>query len=245
MPRYKAHIAYKGTDYSGWQRQANAMSVQEMIESKLSILCNQPISIVGCGRTDAGVHASNYIFHFDFETPFSFDVAHRLNRLLPDDIAIKNIQQTSETFHARYDAYSRTYTYYLIKNKSPFDTDLKTRLPRFDQLNTDLLHSSAALLLNYDEFFPFCKTNSDAESMTCHISESQWEISPDIYVYTITGNRFLRGMVRLIVGLSIRIALGEVKLAEMKAALDNQHRLAKSWSAPAHGLYLSSIRYPE
>lgn len=243
MPRYKFHIAYKGTNYSGWQRQPNAHTVQAEIESKLATIFQNETPIIGCGRTDTGVHASSYYFHTDIEDAVDFDMKHRMNRMLPNDIVVREVAESNNEFHARFDATARTYDYFITRNMSPFHTDIRTHLPSFAKLNIDTLREVAGLILDYDEFFPFCKSRHDSETMKCEMMKSQWNIEADQFIYTIQANRFLRGMVRLIVGISIRAALGEVAVSEIKQALDSQTRLEKSWSAPAQGLFLSEIIY--
>ncbi len=243
MPRFIAHIAYNGSRYAGWQRQPNAMTVQEAIENALSTVLQSTTTIIGCGRTDTGVHASHYVFHFDTEAPINFDLAHRLNRMLGMDIYIKKIVPAADTFHARFDARRRTYQYYLIKNKSPFYSEIKTQYPQFHKIDVTLLKKCAELIKSHTEFYPFCKSRTDAESMTCQVFESAWDISTDEYIYTITANRFLRGMVRLIVGMSLRVSIGEIPFEDVVEALENQTRLEKSYSAPANGLFLCAIEY--
>ena len=241
--RFFVEIAYNGTRHAGWQRQPNAMTIQEEIETKLSTVLNAKTSIVGCGRTDAGVHASQYFFHFEFDGTLPNELAHRLNRMLNTDIVIKKIFPVEPSKHARFDATARSYSYFLSKNKSPFKFELETRYSQFHLIDTTLLTQAADLIKTHTEFYPFCKSNSDAETMTCEIMESHWQILSDEYIYHIQANRFLRGMVRLIVGMSIRVAIGEIKLTEVEHALINQTRIEKSWSAPATGLFLSQVKY--
>lgn len=243
MPRYFAESAYRGTSYAGWQRQPNALSIQEVIEDKLSTIFNQPTTIVGCGRTDAGVHASQYYFHFDTSDETEDNLAHRLNRMLPRDIAVSNIEPVHPDAHARFDATSRAYGYYLVGSKSVFNFETRTYYPAFNKLDHNILDACAALIKSYDEFIPFCKTGSDAGTMKCSIMESYWTYEKDHYKYTIKANRFLRGMVRLVVGISLRAAIGEVPVSDIEYALKNQTRLTKSWSAPAEGLFLEAIEY--
>lgn len=244
MSRYFTEIAYKGTHYAGWQRQLNAMTIQEVIESKLSTILNCKTAIVGCGRTDAGVHASQYFFHFECDDDIPSNLTHRLNLMVGHDIAINRIYPVEPNLHARFDAIARSYNYFLTRHKSPFDYEIKTHYPYFNKIDIEKLNAAAHLISQYGEFLPFCKTNSDAETMKCTIMQSSWKVHHDEYIYTIKANRFLRGMVRLIVGMSIRVASGEIQLDDVKAALDNQTMLARSWSAPAQGLFLAEVVYP-
>lgn len=241
--RYKAIISYNGTRYAGWQRQPNAPSVQQEIEDKLSLVCQAPITIVGCGRTDAGVHAKNYVFHVDLPDTPTCDMKHRLNRMLTRDILVQQFDLASPSFHARFDARKRTYRYYLSGVASPFHFETQTYYPQFHRLDPNLLDEMASLIASHTEFFPFCKTNHDAETVQCQIFQSSWKIENEQAVYEIAANRFLRGMVRLIVGMSLRVAIGEVPLSDVAAALDKQVRLQKSYSAPAEGLFLEKIEY--
>lgn len=243
MRRYFAEIAYNGSRYSGWQRQPNAMTVQEEIESKLSTVLNQQTPIVGCGRTDAGVHASQYYFHFEIETELPDELSHRLNRMLSTDIVIKSIRPVDSDMHARFSAKERSYAYHLTRNKSPFAFELKTHYPQFHLLDKNQLDDCAKLILSQSEFFPFCKSNSDAETMTCQIMTSDWDFSNDEYIYHIKANRFLRGMVRLLVGMSMRVAIGEINIQSVEEAFRNQTRLEKPLSAPASGLFLTQVEY--
>lgn len=243
MMRYKAVISYNGTRYAGWQRQPNAPTVQQEIEDKLELLFRVPVPIVGCGRTDAGVHARHYVFHTDLPSVPNFDIEHRLNRMLPRDIQLHSMTSVADDFHARFDARARTYRYYLGAYESPFYFETQAFYPLFDRLDANLLRDMADLIQAHTEFYPFCKTNHDAETVICQVMQSEWKFSGETAVYTITANRFLRGMVRLIVGMSLRVAIGEVPIDEVRSALIDQRRLKKSYSAPAEGLFLEEIAY--
>ena len=243
MSRYFVEIAYKGTNFSGWQRQPNALTVQEVIEDKLSILLNQTTPILGCGRTDAGVHASHYIFHFETDQGLPDELPHRLDRMLGTDIVAKSMRLVPDDLHARFSATARAYKYHVTREQSPFTHELKTYYTQFDKIDKKLLDEMSRLIKAHTEFFPFCKSNSDAETMNCIIKNSRWEYRDGEYIYRIQANRFLRGMVRLIVGMSLRVSIGEVEIALVEEALVNQTRLAKSWSVPASGLFLSEVLY--
>ncbi len=244
--RYFAELSYKGTNYSGWQRQPNAISVQQIIEEALSTILRTRIVITGCGRTDAGVHASQYFIHFDFEGEMLDSLTKRLNKYLPADIAISRIFDVDEKAHTRFDANFRAYEYHVIFDKDPFMTDSAFYFPFGKQLDFKLMQEAASILLKYDSFFPFCKTNSDAKTMFCKIERSEWvwEKEGKHLVFHIAANRFLRGMVRLIVGMCLNVGIGKVKIEELIEAMDKQERLKKSYSVPPNGLFLSEIRYP-
>ena len=246
MLRFFAHIQYQGGQYAGWQRQPNANSVQAELEHALSTVLREDIGIMGCGRTDAGVHARDFYFHFD--TNFS-DPALQINRLngfLPKDISILGIHTVGKEAHARFDANYRAYEYHVSLKKDPFQSDLIWQVPsQGANIDREKLTQVAALIKKYDTFFPFCKTNHDAHTLECSIFESYWEDrGNDKMVYHIAANRFLRGMVRLIVGCSIRVATGKLSLVEIKKALEYQTRIHNAYSAPAQGLFLTKVEYP-
>lgn len=244
IQRYRVDCSYRGTNYAGWQAQPHASTVQGTIENAFSTLIQMPTAIVGCGRTDAGVHAQAFTFHVDLmRVPDR--LLDRLNRMLPPDIVLHRMEAVSADFHARFDARSRSYIYRITGAKSPFDIGLKTYWPTWSQLDLDKLHAVAELVQSYDSFYPFCKTRSDVQHMTCHITESVWSVDENNLQadYTISANRFLRGMVRLIVGISVRVAEGKVALDEIRYALDTQTRLSKSYSVPPEGLTLTNVMY--
>lgn len=247
MNRYFVKIAYNGADFSGWQNQKNAESIQGRIEFALTKLYQVNVPIVGCGRTDAGVHASQYYFHVDIPNDkISIEDLHfKLNNMLGSNIVIYNFHKVNNDAHARFDATSRSYVYNLGFQKNPFNFGLyyyydQSGIPDFKKLE-----EAAHLLLSYENFFPFCKTNSDVETYNCLLEESRWErLDRDNYRFHITANRFLRGMVRLIVGMCLKVSTGKIDLQDVKLAMENQVRLEKAWSVPPQGLFLSQIRYP-
>ena len=241
--RYAMELAYRGTNYAGWQRQPNALTVEETIDTALSTVLGQPTKIVGCGRTDAGVHASDYIAHFDYEGALPERLTGRLNRYLPADIAVRRLVQVPSDFHARFAATGREYVYRLSEHKDPLRPDTVTWLPALGELDRQQMQVAARLLLDYGEFTPFCKTNSDAFTMRCTLSRSEWVFGEEEMTYHIAANRFLRGMVRLIVGMCLRVGEGRLLLAEVRDALERQERLPKPWSAPAAGLFLCKVDY--
>ncbi len=245
--RYFISLSYRGTPFVGWQFQSNGLSVQQCIEETLSRVLRQEVKIVGCGRTDAGVHAVIYFAHFDTDEEIS-DIkktVYRLNRQLPGEIAISSLVEVDATLHARHDAISRTYKYILSRGKNPFTQDLEYRYPFFKELDFSKMQQVANLISNYGEFFPFCKSRSGVAHYKCDIFHSKWKKKENKYVYTIRANRFLRGMVRLIVGTSLQVGVKKADIKEVKKALDQQIRLEKSLSVPAHGLYLVGVDYPE
>ncbi len=245
MSRYFLELAYNGTRLNGWQRQDNAPSVQAKIEDALRLILRQPtLEIVGCGRTDTGVHAAQYFAHFDFEGDFPASFLERANKLVGLDIVLKKIHLVEPDAHARFDATRRHYTYFLSFEKNPFETETAWFFPHSKQLDMEKMQKTADILRGYVEFAPFCKTNSDAQTMRCDISEAAWIQTKNGAIFTISANRFLRGMVRLVVGACVNVGLGQMDIEDIKTALDTQKPLIKSYSVPPTGLFLSTIVYP-
>lgn len=244
--RYFLSLAYNGSNYHGWQKQPKHVSIQQTLEEAFSTILGQKIEITGCGRTDSGVHAKQYFAHFNFAGEFPEAFLRRINKYLPKDIAIYQLFQTHWDAHARFDAYHRSYEYHLRFNKDPFhlQTSYQYTYPVWPDL--EKMQQAARLISHYDEFFPFCKTNHDAKTLICEIRRSEWIYYEDEarLVYHVSANRFLRGMVRLLVGMCINVGLDKIPLSEVKKALDQQTQLRMSTSAPARGLFLTDIRYP-
>lgn len=244
--RYFAHIQYHGGKYAGWQKQPNANSVQEECEKALSTILQEEIAVMGCGRTDAGVHAKKFYFHFDsmHESPATH--IKRLNGFLPKDISMHAIHRVPTEAHVRFDANRRAYQYHVSFVKDPFAADTTWQVPsNGSDIDIQKLHEVAALIKEYDVFFPFCKSNHDAHTLLCSIFDSHWEVVDDHHlIYHIAANRFLRGMVRLIVGCSIRVATGKLDLEKIREALELQQRIDNAYSAPAQGLFLTEVLYP-
>lgn len=238
-------LSYKGTNFSGWQRQSNAHTVQEEIEDAFELLFRNKVNIIGCGRTDSGVHAKNYVAHFDLEAPLEFDLVFKLNHIMSKDITIHEVMPVASTTHARFDATSRSYDYFMKGGKDSFHHEFAFAYPMIHKLDVNRLNEAASLLLNYDDFYTFCKTKTDVKTTICDVSVSEWKwVEEDMLQYSVTANRFLRGMVRLIVGMCINVALGKLDIKEVDAALANQKRLERDWSVHAQGLTLSHIQYP-
>ncbi len=242
--RYFLHLAYNGTRYYGWQRQPNAVSVQETLEDALSTILNSPVEITGCGRTDTGVHARQYYAHFDFEGDFPEAFLRRLNKFLPPEIAVYELLPVAEDAHARYDAIHRAYEYHLTFSKDPFRVETRYFYPFPVRLQLDAMNEAAALLLEYDHFFTFCKSDTDVRTMRCDLRRSEWLPVAGGLVYHIAADRFLRGMVRLIVGMCLHVGSGKTRLEEVRWAMDHQERLPQAQSAPPQGLFLTEVKYP-
>ena len=243
--RFALGLAYKGTAYSGWQKQNNAPTVQEEVEKALSIRLGTDIAVTGCCRTDAGVHAADYVLHFDYEQSFDDSFLYNINNILPKDIAVKKIYVVKDDFHARFDATSRSYVYKIHSRKNPFREGLSFYFPAIEKADMELIQHTAGIIAGYNEFFPFCKAHTDVKTMKCDIRESFWKFDKDKgeYRFHITSDRFLRGMVRLIVGALLNIGLGKMDVDELKDAMQKQRRMKLNWSVPAHGLYLNKIDY--
>jgi tRNA pseudouridine38-40 synthase len=243
--RYFAELAYNGAAYFGWQKQPDQISVQEVIENALSTILGQHIEVVGCGRTDTGVHAKQYFLHFDTNTPLPDGLLRRINKFLPKDIAIFRFINVPPTAHARFDATHRAYEYHIDFTKNPFGIKTRFFYPYRILPDYHLMNEAASLLMQYQEFTPFCKTHSDAKTMRCDLRTAKWEGQAETgsMVFHIASNRFLRGMVRLIVGMCLNVGTGKVQLEDVKKAMDTQQLLPKSWSIGPEGLYLTDIRY--
>lgn len=244
--RFFLELSYHGAAYGGWQRQPNSSSVQAAVEDTLSVILRRQALLTGCGRTDAGVHAQGYFAHLDLDQAPPPDLVYRLNRLLPDDIAVHALHPVHAEAHARFDAIQRRYRYRIILGKDPFLPRQAWWLPQAESPDLRKLNEAASLLLRYHDFAPFCKTGTDAHTRHCDLRESFWLRSPDgrELVYWVTSDRFLRGMIRLIVGMCLRVASGKTSLEEVKNALDNQTPLPGSDSVPPDGLTLMEVRYP-
>ncbi len=244
MARYFLSLAYNGQDFHGWQRQPTANSVQQTLEEALGLMLRIPIELTGCGRTDAGVHADDYYAHFDFEGAFPEGFLARLNRFLPASIHLKALYQCPADAHARFDATSRSYRYELSLHKDPFRQGTVAYIPFANNSQPALIQQAAQLIGSYEAFAPFCKTHSDAKTMKCLVSRSEWVFEDTQWTYHVSANRFLRGMIRLIVGACLDVGQGKMLLEEVAAALDRQQALPKSWSVPGEGLFLTKIVYP-
>ncbi len=244
--RYFLTLSYLGTRYSGWQVQPNAPSVQATLETALRTILRETVEITGCGRTDAGVHAKYYVAHFDAAGALPPTFLNGLNSLLPDDIAVHDIRPVQPTAHARYDAFERSYEYHIALRKDPFATETAWFFPQNRFFDLKKMQDVADLLPRYTAFFPFCKTDSGVDSYDCELKQAFWEQKPAEHrlIFHITANRFLRGMVRLIVGACVNAGLGKIEVADVQSALDEQKPLKKSLSVPPQGLFLTDVRYP-
>ncbi len=242
--RYFIECSYNGTHYAGWQRQPGDLTIQQTLEEAFSLILREEIEITGCGRTDAGVHAQQYFFHFDTEQEFTPELLYRFNKYLPEDIAVLAVYTAPDTASARFDAMQRTYQYYLKFTKDPLSPELALWYPYKDTLDLEAMRNVCSLLTQYKAFKSFCKEGSDTKHYLCDVFEAQWIDKGNEAIFTISANRFLRGMVRLIVGTCLQVGRGKLNISEVKFALDDQTPMPRAESAPAHGLHLMNVEYP-
>ncbi|MFW0717272.1 tRNA pseudouridine(38-40) synthase TruA [Pedobacter sp. N23S346] len=243
--RYFIQIAYDGSLYHGWQIQPNAITVQELLDRAMSTVLRQPVETLGCGRTDAGVHAKDFYAHFDLENPDENKVLSSvtgINALLPYQIAAKRIIPVHDDAHARFDATSRAYKYYVHFEKDPFKLNRSWLVK--DKLNVATMNDAAALLLDYTDFSCFSKSNTQTFTNNCKIVQAVFEEIDGGLVFTIQADRFLRNMVRAIMGTLVRIGKNEINLTDFKAIIESKNRSNAGQSVPACGLYLVKVEYP-
>jgi len=242
--RYFLYFSYKGTAYHGWQIQPNGISVQEVLTKALCTILRTEIELTGAGRTDTGVHARLMVAHFDFEGnfPSGFDLTAKLNSYLPKDIAVLKIREVQSDAHARFDAMSRKYEYHVVLRKSVFLTDLAARIS--NPLNFEVMNSAAATLKDYRDFTSFSKLHTDVKTNNCAIRQAVWTQKEDEWVFTIEADRFLRNMVRAIVGTLFEVGRGKMTVEEFGKVIELKDRCKAGTSVPAQGLYLVDIKYP-
>jgi tRNA pseudouridine38-40 synthase len=245
MERYFIFLAYNGKNYCGWQIQPNGITVQEKLEQCLTTLLRSFTPVTGAGRTDSGVHARKMAAHFDHEGD-NLDteiLTCKLNRILPPDIAIYSIFKVPRETHARFDAVSRTYKYYLTGKKNPFHYDkvYKVACP----LDFDLMNRAAAILYEYTDFTSFSKLHTDVKTNNCRIKQAEWEEEGDFWVFTIKADRFLRNMARAIVGTLLEVGRGKLPVEDFRKIIESKDRGKAGTSAPAYALFLHDIEYPE
>lgn len=243
--RYFIFLSYNGAQYCGWQVQPNGITVQEVIEKGLGVLLKEQIPIVGAGRTDSGVHAKNMVAHFDcvVEGINLDELVFKLNSYFPKDIVIHRIVQVKDDAHARFDAVSRTYKYYVTTDKDPFLHHLKYRL--HGDLNMEKMNECANVLFDYEDFTSFSKLHTDVKTNNCEIMFAQWEQKGTDYIFTIKANRFLRNMVRSIVGTLLMAGKNKIGVAEIRNIIEAKDRGRAGSSVPGHALFLEEVEYPK
>lgn len=243
MQRYFIELQYNGSDFFGWQKQPHQKSVQESIENALSKLFNTEITVVGCGRTDTGVHAFKYILHVDLPIVYKKDVLlYKLNRITPPSISFTSIEEVPTTMHARFSAISRTYRYYIHQIKNPFIGESSLYFPA--EINIQAMNHAATYLIGEKDFTSLSKLHTDVKTNICNVSDAKWHtIDNDKFYFEITANRFLRNMVRATVGTLLEVGIGSIPKESMVDILDAKNRNAAKKSVAAHGLFLWDITY--
>ncbi len=241
--RYFIELSYNGKNYHGWQIQPNAITVQETLEKALSLLIDEAILVIGCGRTDTGVHASQFFLHFDTNQEIDKKkLKFKLNAFLPADIAIFQIFKVKDEAHARFDAVSRSYEYRVSLKKNPFLTDTALKIEE-SKIDIMAMNSAALLLLQYENFKCFSKSKTDVKTYNCDISQAIWKKEGDLLIFCITANRFLRNMVRAIVGTMLDIGFEKINKQDFKEIIESEDRSRAGASAKAHGLFLTEVVY--
>lgn len=241
--RYFIVLAYNGASYAGWQVQPNDVTIQGTLESALSLMLRSKISVVGCGRTDTGVHAKHYVAHFDAEINDVNKLTVKLNSYLPKDISVFKIVELHNSAHARFDAISRSYEYHITKHKDPFLNPLSYKLP----FNPDfsLMNEAAKLLLHVNDFTSFAKLHGNAKTNLCNVTRADWvQESEQHWVFHISANRFLRNMVRAVVGTLLEVGKGKLSIDDFKKIIETKNRSSAGVSVPPQGLFLTDIKYP-
>lgn len=247
MSRYFLHLAYNGKNFHGWQIQNNAITVQQELNEVLSLFFKTKIELTGAGRTDTGVHAKDFYAHFDLPTNLNKEdipnIVHKLNGFLKQDIAIYDIIRVKDEAHARFDAVSRTYHYYIGIKKDVFNFEYSYFI--YGNLDVTAMNEAAKILFDYTDFSCFSKSNTQTKTNNCRITSAFWEECDNSLVFTITADRFLRNMVRAIVGTLLEIGFHKINIEDFKRIIDNKNRSDAGYSVPAKALFLTKIVYPE
>ena len=241
--RYFIELAYKGKNYFGWQRQPKQISVQEVLEEKLSVLLREKIDIVGAGRTDTGVHAKQMYAHFDYSGEIQLEkFTFKLNSFLPKDISVYKIFKVEENAHARFDAISRAYEYHIHIGKNPFLSEGVFQI--YHDLDLDKMNEAAKLMYDYTDFKCFSKSKTDVRTYNCDVMNAVWERKDNQLIFHVKADRFLRNMVRAIVGTLLEVGVGKKTIEDFKQVLESRDRTKAGTSVPAQGLYLTEVVYP-
>jgi tRNA pseudouridine38-40 synthase len=241
--RWFLSISYNGTAYHGWQVQPNGISVQEVVEQSLAVLLRQSVRITGAGRTDAGVHARQMVVHFDAENPLPCDFIKRLNSIFPKDIAAMELNPVHSDAHARFDALLRYYEYHVHVGKNVFAEKRSVKLARLPDF--ELMNRAAQVMMQYTDFTSFSKLHTDVKTNLCRIVLANWEPTDEGWKFTIGADRFLRNMVRAVVGTLLEVGWGRLSLEGFKNVIEAHNRCKAGVSMPPYGLYLTKIVYPE
>jgi tRNA pseudouridine38-40 synthase len=241
MARYFLEVAYRGKNYSGFQSQENANTIQQEVEKAFRILQREPVSLTGSSRTDAGVHALQNFFHFDFEDILHPQFVYKINAILPGDIVVKSVRSVADDAHCRFDAISRTYEYFIYRGKDPFLEDRAWYFPY--TIDQDALQHAARVIMEYHDFTSFSKRNTQVKTFDCSILESAWTQREEGLVYRVRANRFLRGMVRALVATMLQVGRGTLTIDQFRAIIDAKDCTRASFAAPSHGLFLVEVCY--
>lgn len=243
MHRYFLDITYKGTNYHGWQKQENSNSVQAEIENALSTMFQSNISIMGSGRTDTGVHARQQIAHFDNQTSLdTSDLAFKLNRILPNDVVVNNTKAVQAEAHARFDATLRSYEYFIHQKRDPFKVGVSYYYSK--PLDFEKMNAVSKKIIGEHDFQSFSKVKTEVNNFICNIKIAEWKLHNDSLVFYVTANRFLRGMIRALVGTLIEVGLGKMSLEEFQKVIDIKDRTKAGRAVPPEGLFLTAVKYP-
>jgi len=240
--RYFIELSYQGKNYHGWQIQPDVITVQEKLNKAVSTIFQLNIEVVGAGRTDTGVHASQMFAHFDLDKELKGDIPHKLNSVLPPDIVVHNVFTVADEKHARFDAISRSYEYKVWLGRNPFLLDFSWQI-HSQNLNIDLMNEAASLLLEYTDFQTFSKVKTDVYTYNCDVTEAIWKQNGKELTFYISANRFLRNMVRAIVGTLVDVGLGKITKDEFRQIIESKSRSNAGLSVPAKGLFLTKIKY--
>lgn len=241
--RYFLEVSYKGTNYSGFQSQKNANTIQAEVERALEILLKKRIELTGSSRTDAGVHAYQNYFHFDIENELSSKLLYNLNAILPADIAVKSILKAEDHAHCRFDAISREYKYFIYKKKDPFLTDKAFYFPY--TLDIEVMKMASGVIREYSDFTSFSKKNTQVKTFECEIKESKWLMEGDCLIYNVVANRFLRGMVRAMTATMLKLGRGKLDMKDFRGIIEAKDSTRANFAVPAHGLFLINVTYPD
>jgi len=239
--RFILKLSYNGTAYHGWQKQENANSVQSMIENALKKVTGLEVDIMGCGRTDTGVHAACYFAHFKLDDEPDSELVYKLNSVLPNDIAIEQCKKADANFHARFDAVSREYRYFIHFQKNPFLINQSYFVSK--KLDVERMNKACEILKEYDDFASFCKKGADNKTTLCQLMEAHWEELNHQLIFTIKADRFLRNMVRAIVGAMVDVGLHKISLEDFKNIIEAKNNQFTGTSVAACGLFLWDVRY--
>ncbi len=242
MPRYFLEVSYKGTAYSGFQSQQNANSIQAEVEKAFSTLQRDVVTMTGSSRTDAGVHARQNFFHFDYDGHIHPQFVYKLNAILPADIVVKNIRHVHPDAHCRFNAISRSYSYYIYRHKDPFLQDRAFYFPY--KLDMARMQEAASLIMEYNDLTSFSKRNTQVKTFVCNIFESIWEQEDGCIIYKVKANRFLRGMVRALTATMLSVGRGKISLDEFRSVIEAKDCTKASFAVPAHGLFLVAVEFP-